>query len=78
MTPTTHLLEEHRCLADAWLAAEQERVCLLQNVLGQCAGKCTMDYPDGLFEEYQAALGRAARANQEYFRWLAQQGIQSR
>jgi hypothetical protein len=78
MTTTTHLLDEHRRLADAWLSAEQERVDLLQNILGQCVGKCTMDYPDGLFNEYQEALGRAARANQEYFHWLARQGIQSR
>ena len=78
MTATHNLLEEHQRLAQAWLAAEQERVSILQNLLKDCAGKCTMDYPDGIFTEYQEALFRAAAANREYVQWLARQGIQSR
>lgn len=78
MTTTHNLLEEHQGLAQAWLAAEQERVSILQGILGDCVGKCTMDYPDGIFSEYQEALSRAAAANREYVQWLARQGIQSR
>jgi hypothetical protein len=72
------LLEEHQRLGQAWLAGEQQRVSILQKMLKDCAGKCTMDYPDGAFSEYQEALARAAAANREYVQWLAQQGIQSR
>lgn len=72
------LLAEHQRLAQEWLAAEQERVGILQKILKEGAGKCTMDYPDGAFTEYQEALGRAAVAHRAYLQWLAQQGIQSR
>ena len=78
MTATHNLLEEHQCLAQAWLTAEQERVSILQKLLKDCAGKCTMDFPDGVFTEYQEALARAAAAHREYVQWLARQGIQSR
>ena len=71
-------LEEHQRLGQAWLEAEQERVSILQKILKDCAGKCTMDYPDGAFSEYQEALARAAAASREYVQWLARQGIQSR
>jgi hypothetical protein len=71
-------LEEHQRLGQAWLEAEQERISILQTILKDCAGKCTMDYPDGAFAEYQEALARAAAASREYVQWLAQQGIQSR
>ncbi len=73
-----NLLEEHQQLSQVWLEAEQERVNLLQNVLQDYVGKCTMDYPDGLFTEYQEALANAAAANRAYVQWLAEQGIQSR
>ena len=75
---TRDLEEEHQQLGQAWLAAEQERVALLQGILKAHVGKCTMDYPDGLFADYEAALGKAAAAHRAYAQWLAEQGIQSR
>ena len=54
--PTPDPLEEHRRLGLAWLEAEQRRVEVLQSVLEQQVGKCTMDYPEGLFDQYDQAL----------------------
>lgn len=75
---TRNLVEEHQKLGRAWIDAEQERISILQKILQDNFTKCTMDYPEDLFREYEAALSAATQANQAYFRWLAEQGIQSR
>jgi len=75
---TRNLVEEHQRLSRAWIEAEQERISILQKILRDNLAKCTMDYPEDLFSEYEAALSEATRANRAYFQWLAEQGIQSR
>ena len=75
---TRNLVEEHMQSGQAWIEAEQERIGILQKILNDNSTKCTMDYPEALFSEYEAALSEAGRANRAYFQWLAEQGIQSR
>ncbi len=70
--------EEHRRLGQEWVDAERRRVEILQSVLEAQLGKCTMDYPEGLFDEYDEALFQASQANRAYFLWLAEQGLRSR
>ena len=69
---------EHQQLGQAWIDAEQERIGILQKIIRDNAGKCTMDYPEDLFVEYEDSLARAAQANRAYFQWLAEQGLRSR
>jgi len=71
------LLAEHRRLAHAWLESEQDRIGILEKLLRESDGKCTMDYPENFFEGYEAALARARRANRDYVQWLARQGFPS-
>ena len=71
-------MEEHRRLGQEWVDAERRRVEILQSVLEAQLGKCTMDYPEGLFDEYDEALFQASQANRAYFLWLAEQGLRSR
>jgi hypothetical protein len=73
-----NLVEEHQQLGQAWIDAEQERIGILQKIIRDNAGKCTMDYPEDLFVEYDEALARAAQANRAYVQWLAEQGLRSR
>jgi hypothetical protein len=75
---TRNLVEEHMQLGQAWIEAEKQRIGILQKILNDNSAKCTMDYPEALFREYEAALSEAGRANRAYFQWLAEQGIQSR
>lgn len=75
---TRNLVEEHQQLGQAWIEAEQERISILQKILNENSAKCTMDYPEDLFRDYEAALSEATQANRAYFQWLAEQGIQSR
>ena len=75
---TRNVVEEHQQLGRAWIEAEQERIGILQKILQDNSAKCTMDYPEDLFREYEAALSAATQANRVYFQWLAEQGIQSR
>ena len=75
---TRNLVEEHLQLGQAWIEAEQQRIGILQKILNDNSTNCTMDYPEALFSEYEAALSEAGRANRAYFQWLAEQGIQSR
>ena len=78
VSETPDPVEEHRRLSRAWVEAEQNRVDVLQSVLELQIGKCTMDYPEGLFDEYDEALHQASQANRAYFLWLAEQGLRSR
>ncbi len=78
VSETRNPVEEHRRLGQAWVEAEQRRVKILQSVLEAQLGKCTMDYPEGLFDEYDEALFQAGTANRAYFLWLAEQGFRSR
>ena len=71
-------VEEHRRLGQEWVDAERRRVEILQSVMEAQLGKCTMDYPEGLFDEYDEALFQASQANRAYFLWLAEQGLRSR
>ena len=75
---TRNLIEEHMQLGQTWIEAEQSRIAILQTILNDNSDKCTMDYPEDLFREYEVALSEAAQANRTYFQWLAEQGIQSR
>ena len=75
---TRNLIEEHMQLGQTWIEAEQRRIAILQTILNDNSAKCTMDYPEDLFREYEVALSEAAQANRTYFQWLAEQGIQSR
>ena len=78
MMGTDRLVEEHNQLSQAWLEAEQSRVEVLEQLIKEHGGKCTMDYPENVFEGYDQALIKAAAASREYVLWLAQQGFPSR
>ena len=54
------------------------RVEILEQLIKQHGGKCTMDYPENIFQGYDEALAKAAAASREYVQWLAQQGYPSR
>ena len=78
MLGTDRLVEEHNQISQAWLEAEQSRVRILEQLIKEHGGKCTMDYPENIFKVYDEALASAAAANREYVKWLAQQGYPSR
>ena len=78
MLGTDRLVEEHNQLSHAWLEAEQGRVEVLERLIKEHGGKCTMDYPENIFQGYDKALAKAAAASREYVQWLAQQGFPSR
>jgi len=78
MMGTDRLVEEHNQLSQAWLEAERDRVEVLEELIKEHGGKCTMDYPEKVFDGYDQALLKAAAASREYFLWLAQQGFPSR
>ena len=77
-TGLKRLLEEHRRRAQAWLESEQARMDILEDLLQDSDGKCTMDYPENFFGGYEEALTRAGAANRDYVQWLAQHGFPSR
>tara|TARA_B100000749_G_scaffold172894_1_gene133347 strand:- start:466 stop:702 length:237 start_codon:yes stop_codon:yes gene_type:complete len=78
MVGTERLVEEHKRLSNEWLEAERFRVEVLENLIKEHGGKCTMDYPENIFKSYDVALSKASLASKEYVRWLAQQGFPSR
>ncbi len=78
VSQTRNLVEEHQQLGQAWIDAEQQRIGILQKIIQDNQGKCTMDYPEDLFVEYENALVQASQANRAYFQWLAEQGLRSR
>ena len=51
---------------------------ILERLIKEHGGKCTMDYPENIFKGYDQALTQAAAASREYVKWLAQQGFPSR
>lgn len=57
-TGLENLLEEHRRLAQAWLESELSRIDILEKLLQESDGKCTMDYPENFFEGYEEALAQ--------------------
>ena len=77
-TGLQNILEEHRRLAQAWLESEQTRIDILEKLLRESDGKCTMDYPENFFQGYEEALAQARTANRDYVQWLARQGFPSR
>ncbi len=77
MLGTNRLVDEHHQLSQAWLDAEQSRVGILEVLIREHAGQCTMDYPENMFQAYDEALAKAAAASREYIKWLAQQGFPS-
>ena len=77
MLGTDRLVEKHNQLSQAWLEAEQGRVEVLERLIKEHGGKCTMDYPENIFQGYDEALAKAAAASREYGQWLAQQGFPS-
>ena len=77
-TGLQYLLEEHRQLAQAWLESERARMDILEKLLQDSDGKCTMDYPEDFFGGYEEALTRTKAANRDYVQWLARQGFPSK
>ncbi|GIT13489.1 MAG: hypothetical protein CM1200mP35_03090 [Chloroflexota bacterium] len=51
---------------------------MLESLIKEHGGKCTMDYPENIFRSYDEALFKASVASKEYVRWLAQQGFPSK
>lgn len=78
MTGPEKLVEEHDHLSQTWLEAEQSRVEILGRLIKEHGGKCTMDFPENMFADYDQALAKAAAASRQYVQWLAQQGFPSR
>ena len=78
MTGPERLVEEHKRLSNEWLDAESFRVDMLESLIKEHGGKCTMDYPENIFRSYDDALFKASSASKEYVRWLAQQGFPSK
>ena len=78
MTGSERLVEEHNRLSTEWLDAERFRVEMLESLIKEHGGKCTMDYPENIFRSYEEALFKASVANKEYVSWLAQQGFPSK
>ena len=78
MPEVGNLQGQHQRLSADWLEAENCRVAVLHRLLAGLENKCVSDIPDHFFQEYEAALTRAASASREYTKWLAQQGIRAR
>ena len=55
MVGTERLVEEHKRLSNEWLEAERFRVEVLENLIKEHGGKCTMDYPENIFKSYDVA-----------------------